>query len=618
MPLFKLKWNKEEFDVVIETNSTVESFKLQVRALTSVPVDRQKYLGLPGGMLKDTDDLMPRLAKMKPGAKITLMGTAEASQLKELTDNTTCEKDLSLDTKARISKDVGRKDETPEMRPTVANRTGNAHRVRVAGRRIKRDLASDFTMEMNQFNTRWLGTGTNGPVRQAIRKDNGAKYAVKRLSKKELTLEQQTDLQGEVDIFLSLDHPHVVRLEWLYETEEVIDLVMEVMEGGHLYDRIHLKKWYAEREAANIIYQMLLAVSCLHSHKIVHRDLKPENFLFEKKETDHVKLIDFGVSRFWDPSADEKMSRFCGTLAYMSPQVLGHSYTEKADMWSMGVIVYLSLMGTLPFGPFDESMHVDEKRIRHGDVQWSLRFPELSYPAQDFVKALLVVDPTRRLSATDALGHSWIGNNRARHECAIDTSVWQSLRNFPRLSHFRRIVLSTMAWSLTREDCLQLRDQFLEFDTDRNGTITLNELKHVLESSETMDNDEIKQLFDGTDTDGDLEIAYSDFLAASLQDPARVHPELFQSAFRRFDVQCTGKITVQSLRDVTGDLFEECDVAEMIGEVARREEGWISYEDFLDHFQHCDSVQAETPKSCRAEESAQSPPLHRTKKLCMR
>jgi calcium-dependent protein kinase len=175
-----------------------------------------------------------------------------------------------------------------------------------------------------------------------------------------------------------------------------------------------------------------------------------------------------------------------------------------------------------------------------------------------------------------------------------------------------------MAWSLTREDCLQLRDQFLEFDTDRNGTITLNELKHVLESSETMDNDEMKQLFDGMDTDGDLEIAYNDFLAAALQDPARVHPKLFQSAFRRFDVQCTGKITVQSLRDVTGDLFEGCDVADMIGEVDRREEGWISYEDFLDHFQHCDVAQAETPKSCRAEESAQTPPLHRTKKLCMR
>jgi len=101
----KLKWNKEEFDVTIEEGSSVEIFKTQVWTLTSVPVDRQKYLGFPGGLLKDTDDLMAKVAKLKPGAKVTLMGTAEGRELKEPAEKVVFEEDLTPEEKARILKE---------------------------------------------------------------------------------------------------------------------------------------------------------------------------------------------------------------------------------------------------------------------------------------------------------------------------------------------------------------------------------------------------------------------------------------------------------------------------------------------------------------------------------
>eukprot|EP00931_Biecheleriopsis_adriatica_P065913 TRINITY_DN40363_c0_g1_i1.p1 TRINITY_DN40363_c0_g1~~TRINITY_DN40363_c0_g1_i1.p1 ORF type:complete len:532 (-),score=178.02 TRINITY_DN40363_c0_g1_i1:87-1682(-) len=105
MATIKLKWNKEEFDVTIEEGSTVEVFKTQVWTLTQVPMDRQKYLGFPGGMLKDSDDLMAKVAKLKPGAKITLMGTPEGKELKAPEEKVVFEEDLTPEEKARIYKE---------------------------------------------------------------------------------------------------------------------------------------------------------------------------------------------------------------------------------------------------------------------------------------------------------------------------------------------------------------------------------------------------------------------------------------------------------------------------------------------------------------------------------
>jgi len=129
---------------------------------------------------------------------------------------------------------------------------------------------------------------------------------------------------------LVLDHPHVVRLENVYESDEELHLVMEYMSGGELWTRLNSQanKQYSEQVAADTTRQMLLAVAYLHSHQVVHRDLKLENFLYEKEDSDHVKLIDFGFARFWDGRT--MMHYFCGTPSYIAPEVVERSYTEKA------------------------------------------------------------------------------------------------------------------------------------------------------------------------------------------------------------------------------------------------------------------------------------------------
>merc|ERR1740130_277817 len=186
-------------------------------------------------------------------------------------------------------------------------------------------------------------------------------YAVKDFQLRGITPDKMQELEGECEIFLSMDHPHVARLVDGYRSKDKLSLVMECMEGGELYDRVLKKKKFAEKDVADASYQMLLAINYIHQRNIVHRDIKLENFLYESQESDHLKLIDFGFSKVWDPSIRMKMS--CGTLAYVAPEVLAKNYTEKCDMWSLGVVIFILLVGYMPFSG-DEKIQM--RKIRDG------------------------------------------------------------------------------------------------------------------------------------------------------------------------------------------------------------------------------------------------------------
>merc|ERR1719422_2217394 len=166
----------------------------------------------------------------------------------------------------------------------------------------------------------------SGPVKLAVNRYDGSKYAVKSFKKASMSYDERVALRNEAEIYLSLDHPHVARLEMVYETREEVHLVMEYMEGGELYDRLSTKGSFSEDMTARTTRQMLLAVVYLHAREIAHRDLKLENFLFEKKKTDHLKLIDFGFAKF--VRRDAKMSQACGSTHYVAPEVLRRAYTK--------------------------------------------------------------------------------------------------------------------------------------------------------------------------------------------------------------------------------------------------------------------------------------------------
>merc|ERR1712137_374952 len=156
----------------------------------------------------------------------------------------------------------------------------------------RKSINSDFILD-NEV----IHSGIANIVRVAHHKDDGRQYAVKTFDKLQVTPSVQATIKEEVEVYLELDHPHIVRLDQVYENEDEIHIVMDLLSGGTLFDRLHAQKFYQEDQAADTSNQMCSAVAYLYAHKIVHCDLKLENFLYERPDSDHIKLIDFGFAK---------------------------------------------------------------------------------------------------------------------------------------------------------------------------------------------------------------------------------------------------------------------------------------------------------------------------------
>jgi tRNA A-37 threonylcarbamoyl transferase component Bud32 len=179
-----------------------------------------------------------------------------------------------------------------------------------------------------------LGYGITGVVRKAVHRDTGAEYAIKTLSLDRIeTVEGLEQLKEELGILMQLDHPNIVKLEEIYESENEIFLVQELLSGGDLFDRLDAQpmEHYSEGQCAKLVKQMLSAVRYIHSKGIIHRDLKLENFLFDDPGPDgELKMIDFGLSKHF--KAGSKHHEPVGTRYTVAPEVLRKHYDEKADV----------------------------------------------------------------------------------------------------------------------------------------------------------------------------------------------------------------------------------------------------------------------------------------------
>jgi len=462
--------------------------------------------------------------------------------------------------------------------------------IQVSGRYTQnRDLEQDY----NLLDT-VLGTGMNGSVCLAEGKTDGRKYAVKSFKKSGLSWRNRHDLKNEVELYLQLDHPHIAQLHMVFETDDLVHLIMEHMEGGELYDRLATQKRYGEGEAADTVYQVLLAVAYLHAQQIAHRDLKLENFLYAKKDSDLLKLIDFGLAKFWDPST--RMSQACGSIHYVAPEVLFQSYTTQADMWSVGIIAYMLLTGSPAFHGSDSEIL---RKIKAGKPHYSSKFNGLSASAQSFVRDLLVRIPAKRLTAAQALEHPWIQGRHLAHRATVDTSMLKSLRSYAEASRFRRAALSMMAWSLSTEEQAALREQFLLLDVNKRGSIKLKELKAVLEEHFEVDDEEAERLFSMIDSDNSHEIEYSEFLASCLLGHVDAHEDLLRRTFQRFDRDENGLISSDEMREMLGESFEGADIEELIEAVDTNGDGSICYDEFLAYFEKADGESEERASSSR-------------------
>lgn len=463
-----------------------------------------------------------------------------------------------------------------EATEKAAARLGRAS-VECRYHRLPKRLADDYNMEKKA-----LGTGYNGQVLLARRKGSNQPVAVKAFKLNGISREKKAELVSEAEIFLSMDHPHVGRLLDCYESEDILSLVMECLEGGELFDRVSERKAFKEQDAANAAKQMLLAVNYIHSHGIVHRDIKLENFLYEAKDTDFLKLIDFGFSKVW--SKNTKMEVSCGTLSYVAPEVLAKSYDSQCDMWSFGVVVFILLVGYMPFSGAAESDQI--RQIKAGTFTMKKpKWAKVSADGFDFVEKLIVVNPKVRLTPEQALQHPWIANLNAATADYVDVNIAESLKSYASKSKFRKACLQLMAWSLTTQERASVRDAFMQLDSSNTGKINLVQLKDILQDKFHMEEDETDKVFRALDQNCDEEIQYSEFLAAMMATRIKLHDGLLKETFRRFDYTGDGNISEKDLKEVLGP---DANVKEIMAQVDKNHDGTISYEEFIGylHDQH--------------------------------
>lgn len=419
-----------------------------------------------------------------------------------------------------------------------------------------------------------LGTGANGKVRLIHSRRNGGRYALKTLSLEACFADVLRGLETEVDIFLSLDHPHIVSLVDVYETRSKLHLVMECLEGGDLCERVIQLKRFSEDVAADALYQMLLAVNYLHQQDMVHCDLKPENFLYDAPNSDHLKLADFGLTRIWDSSCDS-LAKFSGTLEYTAPEVIGRNYTNQCDVWSLGVIAFVLLTGDLPFAGPRMQLYEDipAGKFHMPPAVWD----RISAQAQDFVLSLLQVDPNVRLTAVGALNHTWM--DRTPTPTTLSARVAVDLGRYAQGSSFRRKCWSMMTWSLQSQSCTELRDIFLQMDKSKSGVVTYEEFTDAL-SDVNITGTDIFKMFHALDSNADGKIEYSEFVAALAAQELSGSEEKISDAFGRFDTAGTGFLTVDSLGEVLGAKDAE-EVKTFVAEADVHGDGMVGFDTFL-------------------------------------
>jgi len=203
---------------------------------------------------------------------------------------------------------------------------------------------------------------------------------------------------------------------------------MEIINGGELFEKIVELTHYSEKEASEIIKQVLSGIAHLHEKRIVHRDLKPENLLLSSKESNSdIKITDFGLSEIFEEGQPILMSRAVGTPGYLAPEVLelldnDVPYGKEVDLWSTGVILYILLCGFPPFyGDNDDEVY---DKIVAGNWRFlSPYWDNVSDSAKDLISNLLVLDPTKRFTAAQALAHPWIAASDRNSEAHLGTTI---------------------------------------------------------------------------------------------------------------------------------------------------------------------------------------------------
>lgn len=433
-----------------------------------------------------------------------------------------------------------------------------------------------------------LGGGHFGTVRVAIKRgeENKRKYAIKSISKKNLSEKDLDDLVKEVEIISSLDHPNIIKFFETYHDEFYFHIVMELCSGKEVFDKIVEEDSLTEAKVANIIYKVISAINYCHAKGITHRDIKPENILFENTEPDaDIKLIDFGLSRKYN--SHEKMHTILGTPYYVAPEVLKGDYDEKCDVWSIGAISYIMLSGVPPYtGKTNNEIF---KKIVNEEVTFDKsKWKKISNEAKDFIKACMTKNPEKRFSAEKTLEHPWFKSLHCEQDStSLDSNILVNIKNFSAPQKFKKLVLRFLVNMLSQKELKDLKKAFNTIDSDHSGLINVDELHNAFKQANVnISQEEISKIVANSNEKDKLD--YTEFIVASLNQKKYIDKDKLISAFKYFDVDDSGFIDSSDVKKALlrsgKKILNSDEIDKMLAEVNCLKQPKVSLEDFLKLF----------------------------------
>jgi len=462
-----------------------------------------------------------------------------------------------------------------------------------------------------------VGSGSFGKVMVVRHKQTKQLRACKVVAVQ--TALQRELIDTEIKLLKNLNHPNIMKMHEVYFEQDCdrgrvtngnIYLVTELCEGGDLFSRIlhhyeRLKQPMTESHVAFMMQQILSATKYCHDQDIIHRDIKPENILFvDRSSSSPLKIIDFGLANFTEqireqakevkiprggavgrlarmlPSVNgkhlipwherKKVMQKAGTPHYMAPEMIEGCYDQKADLFSIGIILCQLFTGWHPFyAPGDDEHSVRAKITLPEPVHFPREVWEpVSKDALDLTRKLLEKCPRSRLSAAQALAHPWFRDpakpSPFGNVSGLSISIFDGLMQYQAYNKLKRAVLQLLTRELSEFQIQELRKKFMALDTQGDGLLSPEELvdgmRHV---GYEMSDAELKQVMAALDGTGRQRIGYKEFISALIERRVKFDRQQLWECFKKFDTEGTGKITYDNVKSIMSPALTESEWQEI-------------------------------------------------------
>ena len=436
-----------------------------------------------------------------------------------------------------------------------------------------------------------LGHGSYGDVFLATNIYSKEKVAIKKIYKSSEDLLSDGEIVDEIKILKNLSHPDIVKIIEFYGTDEAYYIVNEYCSGGELFEKA--VGYLSETQISVIFKQILSGLSYLHSNNIVHRDLKLENILISDKEYVEmtgeeyfdIKIIDFGNARIFDKNLTG--NSIVGSSYYIAPEVFKRNYNRECDLWSAGVILYMLIVGSPPFDGKSDKQIMSSIKTGIFNKQKE-RWVNASLEVKDLISKLLVYEPSKRLTANEALQHPWfkITNsnilyyNIPKHEIML---CIQNLLSYNIKSKFEELILAYIVHILPKQKDVKTAIKLFKLvNTKGDGRLQKDELRKALlnfVSEEYLQN--FDKIFYLLDADNNGIIEYEEFLRATLDKKKILTENYLKYAFSYFDRESKGYITKDQIKSFFEDPKIDDNLLQCIfEEIDLDKDGKIYFQDF--------------------------------------